>query len=94
MAKDFSFMERLTKVADLQEEPIPGLPLIEVAGDRRVLIENHCGVTEYGRERICVKVKMGAICVCGQCLELTKMTKEQLIISGRIQSVELMRGCR
>lgn len=94
MAKEFVFMERLTKAADLLEEPIPGLPLIELAGDRRVLIENHCGVTEYSTGRIQVKVKFGQISICGQCLELAKMTKGQLIISGRIQSVELLRGCR
>lgn len=94
MAREFEFMERLTKAADLQEEPIPGLPLIELAGDRRVLIENHCGVTEYGPQRIRVKVKFGQVSICGQCLELAKMTKGQLIISGKIQGVELLRGCR
>lgn len=94
MARDFMFMERLTKAADLQEEPIPGLPLIELAGDRRVLIENHCGVTEYGRNRIRVKVKFGQVSVSGQCLELAKMTKGQLIVTGKIEGVELMRGCK
>ncbi len=94
MARDFAFMERLTRAADLQEEPIPGLPLIEIAGDARVLIENHCGVTEYGRNRIGVKVKFGQVTVCGQCLELAKMSRGQLIISGRIESVELFRGCK
>lgn len=92
MAREFQFMERLTKAADLQEEPIPGLPLIELAGDRRVLMENHCGVTEYGRNRIRVKVKFGQVCVSGQCLELAKMSKGQLIISGKIEGVELIRG--
>ena len=91
MAREFPFMERLTKAADLQEEPIP---LIELAGDRRVLIENHCGVTEYGRDRIRVKVKFGQICISGQGLELAKMTKGQLVISGEIKGVELMRGCK
>ena len=94
MAREFPFMERLTKAADLQEEPIPGLPLIELAGDRRVLIENHCGVTEYGRDRIRVKVKFGQICISGQGLELAKMTKGQLVISGKINGVELMRRCK
>ncbi len=93
MAREFVFMERLTKAADLQDETIPGLPVIELAGDRRVLIENHCGVTEYGRSRIRVKVKFGEICICGACLELARMTKGQLIIAGKIHSVELLRGC-
>ena len=94
MTKEFGFMERLTKVADLQDEPIPGLPLIELAGDRRILIENHCGVTQYSTESIRVKVKFGQVCIYGQGLEISKMSKGQLIISGRLQGIELVRGCR
>lgn len=94
MERDKGFVERLTNAADLPDAPIPGLPLIELAGDARVLMENHCGVTEYGKERICVKVKFGQVCICGQGLRIAKMTKSQLIICGKIQSVELYRGCK
>ena len=69
----------------------PGQPIVEIAGDRRVLIENHFGVKEYSREKIGVKVKYGLVCVCGCDLELIRMTKEQLIISGRIDAVTLIR---
>ena len=72
-------------------EPLPGQPIVEIAGDRRVLIENHFGVKEYSREKIGVKVKYGLVCVCGCDLELIRMTKEQLIISGRIDAVTLIR---
>ncbi|MBP3304418.1 MAG: YabP/YqfC family sporulation protein [Oscillospiraceae bacterium] len=88
------FMERVTAAADLPDEPIPGQPLVEIAGEHRVLIERHCGVTEYGRQQICVKVKYGTVCVSGQGLELTQMTKEQLIISGCIECVKLERRGR
>lgn len=88
------FMERVADATDLQDEPIPGQPLVEIAGERRVLIERHCGVTEYGRQQICVKVKYGTVCVTGQGLELTRMTKEQLIISGCIECVKLERRGR
>lgn len=84
-------MEQLTAATDLQDEPIPGLPLIEIAGDRRVLIEHHCGVTEYGDCKVGVKVKYGCILVCGNDLELSRMTKDQLIICGRIEAVKLIR---
>ena len=94
MERNKGLMERITNAADLPDSPIPGLPLIELAGDRRVLMENHCGVTEYGKERICVKVKFGQVCICGEELSLAKMTKSQLIVSGKIQSVELYRGCK
>ncbi len=87
-----NLLQRLTEGADLPAEPLPGQPLVELAGDRRVLIENHRGVTEYGREQIRVRVRYGQILVCGGGMELARMTKEQLVIAGRIDSVTLIRG--
>jgi len=92
MGFENSVFQKLYRSADLPDEPIPGLPLLELAGDQRVLIERHSGVTEYGRERIVVKVKFGSICILGNCLELQRMTKSQLIICGRINGIQLCRG--
>ena len=83
------FWERVATGLDLDTEAMPGVPLIELYGDRRVLIENHCGVLEYSSEVIRVKVKHGQICVSGCCLKLALMSRERLIISGRIDSVHL-----
>ena len=91
MGRGHFFLERLAENADLTMEPLPGQPIVEIAGDRRVLIENHFGVKAYGRERIMVKVKYGFVCVCGCGLELLRMTREQLVIKGRIDSVTLQR---
>jgi len=88
------FLERIADGADLPGEPIPGGSLVEIAGDTRVLIENHYGITQYSRERICVKVKFGLVSICGCNLELIRMTREQLIISGRIEQVGLVRRGR
>lgn len=92
MPKEKKLAQRLVRMADLQDEPIPGLPLIELAGDRRVLIEHHNGVAQYSTEEICVKVKFGYIVICGSSLELSFMTRGQLIISGCIDCVKLFRG--
>lgn len=91
MRQKKEWFQWFTEGADLPGEPNPMQPLVELAGDRRVLIENHRGVTQYGREKICVKVKFGQVAVCGCGLELARMTKEQLVISGRIDSVSLIR---
>lgn len=91
MGKRRYIWERLADGADLAAEPMPGQPIVEIAGDRRVLIENHFGVKEYSREKIAVKVKYGFVCVCGCGLELIRMTREQLVISGRIDAVSLVR---
>lgn len=78
--------------ADLPDEALPGLPLVEIAGNRRVLIENHLGVIGYGSQRICIKVKKGTVTVCGCHLELQRMTRSQIIITGRIDDVCLTGG--
>lgn len=92
MKQQKSVFGRIMDSADLPGETAPGLPLIELAGDRRVLIENHQGVTEYGCEKIRIRVGYGQVCVCGASLVLARMTREQLVICGRIDSVTLIRG--
>lgn len=84
-------LDRLAEAADLPGETISGLPLVELSGDRRVLVENHCGVTEYSQERIGIKVSFGWVLICGCRLELARMSKEQLIITGRIDGITVCR---
>lgn len=82
-----NWMDRL----DLPEEPLPPETVVEIAGYHRVLIEHHCGVIEYGEQRICVRVKFGCICICGVALKLSRMTRQQVIVSGDIISVTMER---
>lgn len=91
MSRGRYFLERLADETELGAEPIPRQPVIEIVGDRRVLIENHYGVKGYSREQIIVNVKFGCVHVCGCGLELVRMTSEQLIIRGRIDAVTLQR---
>lgn len=83
--------DRLADQLTTANGTVPGQPIAEIAGDRRVLIENHLGVTAYGTERIAVKVRFGFLCVTGCQLELMHMSKEQLVICGRIDAVTLQR---
>lgn len=84
---------RLTQGLDLAGESLPGMTVAELAGDRQLLIEGHRGVTEYCRERVTVKVGFGFLCVSGCGLELRLMSKQQLVISGRIDEIRLGRKC-
>lgn len=85
------WVDRLAGAADLQGEALPGQSVVELLGDGRVLVERHCGVTEYGRERIQVRMKYGSLCIQGCGLELASMSSEQLVITGRIDGVHLIR---
>lgn len=86
-----SWMERLAEGMDMSGESLPGLPLVEICGEKRVLIENHRGVCRYAEDRICVRVAYGEVAVAGRGLELARMTREQLVINGCIDGVTLIR---
>ena len=85
--------DRIADKTDLQEEPFPGQPVVEFYGQHRVLIEHHRGVTEYGRERISVRMCYGRLQICGSSLEVAKMTAEHLVIVGKIESLSLCGRC-
>ena len=84
----------LTEGMALTGETLPGTTIAELAGDRRVLIEGHKGVTEYCRDRVTVKVGYGWLSICGCGLELRQMSKQQLVISGRIDGIQVRRKCK
>lgn len=84
-----NMIRQLAASADLPDTPIPTLPLVEIAGTGRVLIENHQGVTCYEPSMIQVKTRTGLICVEGESLELSCMTKGKLVILGQIRCVSL-----
>ena len=86
-----SFWNTMTWASDLSAEPHPREPLVELVGQNRVLIENHLGVLGYECNEICVKVKFGKVVVCGETMVLSRMTKEQLLITGCIESVRFCR---
>lgn len=72
-------------------QSLPGVPIAELAGDNRVLIENHEGVVEYGDQRIRIKVTFGLLCICGNALTLRSMSKHQLVVCGDIERIEILR---
>lgn len=89
MGKGRNYWEHLIEESRLDTEIIPAQPIVEISGSNRVLIENHFGVIAYSTERIQVRVKFGFLCVCGCSLDLVHMSKERLIIRGKIQMIVL-----
>ena len=85
------WLDRLGESLDLPGEHPPGQPIVEIAGDRRVLIEGHRGVVQYDKCLIRIRLAYGAVQIQGRELELAHMTKESLVIFGRIESVTLCR---
>ena len=85
------FLSAFADGADLPGEALPGETIVEIAGEGRVLIENHFGVIQYTPERICINVQYGKLCILGCSLKLARMSKQQLVICGQINSISLLR---
>ena len=66
-------------------------PLVELVGCGRVLIENHTGVLAYSPEEITVRVNYGCLQISGENMMLAEMSREQLVITGQINCVNLHR---
>jgi len=86
-------LSRAARQAKQIAEPVTRHPLVELTGERRVLIENHIGVTEYGLSEICIAVRYGHIRIQGRCMRLEHMTKDRLLITGHIDNICLCRRC-
>ena len=65
------------------------MPLIEIVGQNRVLIENHNGVLGYSLEEIQVKVNFGRVQIIGKNLRIMQLCKDQLVITGSVEAVQL-----
>jgi sporulation protein YqfC len=87
-----NLLNRIALSADLPGEYSQRVPLIEIAGEGRVLIENHRGVIAYGCNEVRIKVSFGVVSIQGSCLCLNQMTKAQLVIMGKIDQVSLYKG--
>lgn len=92
MSHSYNVFNRFRKIINLSTQQINGEPIIEIAGNRRVLIEHHKGVSEYEKTRIVIISKQDRITVSGSELEIQQMSQHQLIISGCIETVSIERG--
>lgn len=68
------------------------VPLVELTGRNRVLIENHTGVLAYSLEEIQIRVSYGKLVVKGQRLQLLQMNSDKLVITGLIDGLAPIGG--
>ena len=64
---------------------------VTTIGGARALVENHLGLLAYGQDCVRVRCRRGAASIRGSGLALREVRKDALIITGRIDSVELER---
>ncbi len=73
-----------------KEDILSVLPIVELVGQGRLLIENHQGVMSYSTKEIQIKVCYGCVIVTGDNLQLMEMSRVKLAICGRIDSLQIL----
>ena len=78
----------LSEKLKLPGEVLPGTGSISVVGGRMAHVEGHRGIIEYSEERIVLALKRGKLTLSGSGMSLRAMNGAELLVCGRIQSVE------
>lgn len=81
--------ELLSERLDLPSDISAGSAKLSVYGKSKVLIENHRGILHYGENEIELSAKGMTIRILGDELSISAMDKNDMLITGRIISLEL-----
>ena len=80
--------EDLAERLQLPEEALSGAVKLTAVGDRRLLIEQHQGLLAYSADTIRVSTGQGQIVLHGSELTMSAMNQTELLVAGRLQSLD------
>ena len=89
MNRNQSILQRFVHGSELSSQSLPSMPLIEIIGYNRALVENHICIISYSIQEISVRVKYGYITLQGENLHLAYMYTEKLVITGNLRNIQL-----
>ena len=79
---------RLDTILDIPKELSTDNPKVTVLGFEQVYIENHKGILEYQDYFIRLNTYIGIININGFNLKLEEMTTDDILVTGRIDSID------
>jgi sporulation protein YqfC len=80
--------EILAEMLELPKESVLNIPKLTIAGNKDMIIENYKGLLEFDSGGIRLGTGMGVIKITGSGLLIKEMTSDDIVISGRIHSLE------
>lgn len=72
----------------MPEDALLGAAKVSVTAGKRLLVDNHNGVLSYGEAQTVINLPRGKLTVSGDGLSLLAMSRDRLLIGGRIRTVE------
>lgn len=79
---------KFNEFLDIPREVGSNQPKITIVGFNEVLIENYRGMLEYENYFISISTHIGTMGITGAKLEITKMTTDDILITGRFDKIE------
>ena len=79
---------QMEQAMDFPSGTLVDLSLLEIEGDRRMVISGCLGILTYADDCIGLRVPQGQITVYGQHLEMGCLTAEGATVTGRFQRIE------
>lgn len=83
---------RLTEILEVPREAISFQPKVTIIGFDEMLIENYKGILEYEEFYIKINTQIGAININGFNLSLKQITKDDILVKGNIENIEIERN--
>ena len=84
-------LDKAADILDLPDDVLGGAPRVTVTGCRRVFVENHRGIMEYGEREITVNGGRIILRVRGNDLRICGMTGGEMLITGEIEAVDFLK---
>lgn len=73
---------------DIEKNILGRYSLITVTGNSEIIVEGLRGILDYDAETFRVNTVSGIVIVMGSDLELASLTAEEVVVRGKISSVE------
>ncbi len=81
-------VRKLDEILEIPVELSTDNPKITIVGFERVLIENYRGILEYQEYFVRLNTYIGIININGFNLQLEEMTTDDLLVTGKIDSID------
>lgn len=85
---------RFEKILEIPKELSSTDPKITIMGFNEMLIENYKGILEYQEFYIRISTYIGIININGFNLNLTEMTSDDIMITGKIENIDFEESCQ
>ena len=89
MSKVKRGFSRIENMLEIPKEITTNEPKVTIVGFKQMLIENYKGILEYEDILIRIKTHIGILNISGFNLNLNQMTGDDIVVTGKIESIEL-----